>query len=155
MPTQPRRSPKRPKRKGPYLPKNAVRNWKHYAIQFTDGSVYVGSTSCKDVMKRIRQHGGTKGAKFARGKKVSRILETRNVGRMTRERAENSENDLTLKYRRRYGYKRVRGGHNAFVKPSLIPNFTPGSTASLVYIFGSLIVAAALLAFIFAVQQTP
>lgn len=66
-------------------------------------------------------------------------------------RAENLENDITLTLRKRFGYRKVRGGYNAYVKPSFIPNYTPGSMESVVFILASIAIAGLLLVVIIVV----
>ena len=118
----------------------AIRNWTLYVIKFTDGTYYVGITAYKDVMRRITQHGGAKGARWSRGKVLEKVVEIRELGKLPRIDAENIENEVTLHYRKMYG-SRVRGGYNAYLKSSIIPNFTPGSLQSLAFILASLLIA--------------
>lgn len=124
-----------------------IRNWTLYVIKFTDGTYYVGITAFKDFMRRIRQHGSARGAHWAKGKVFEMVVETRDLGRIPRIKAENIENEVTLHYKKKYGRK-VRGGYNAFVRPSIIPNYTPGSTQSLFLILMSLLLALVVLAII-------
>ena len=124
-----------------------IRNWTLYVIKFTDGTYYVGITAHKDFMRRISQHGSTKGAQWSKGKQLETVVETRSLGKIPRIAAENIENEVTLHYKKKYG-RNVSGGYNAFVRQSLIPNFTPGSTQSLVFILASLLLALVVIAII-------
>jgi predicted GIY-YIG superfamily endonuclease len=125
----------------PKIDRNAVRDWSLYVTKLNDGKYYVGITSYKDIERRIAQHGGRNGAKFTRGKRVVSIIETRHLGKMPRRKAEDIENQVFLQYRKQYGYHNVRGGYNAFLKPSLTPNYTPGSKESIIFILTCLIAA--------------
>jgi predicted GIY-YIG superfamily endonuclease len=147
MQTQFKREPAWPLANRAREGKSIIRNWTIYAIRFTDGTYYVGITSYRDFMRRIEQHGSLEGARWARGKTVAEILEIHPLGRMSRTDAEIIENDFTIDFRKRYGWK-VRGGYNLLLKPSLIPNYTPGSTASLLLILFALVVALAFLVLI-------
>lgn len=128
-----------------FIDKNAIRNWTLYIVEFTDSTFYIGITSYKDVNHRLKQHGRRNGAKWARGKTIKGVIETRALGRISRLEAEAIENEMTLRLRKQYGYKRVRGGYNANVKPSIVPAYTPGSTASTLFILASLAIAVLLL----------
>jgi predicted GIY-YIG superfamily endonuclease len=136
-----KRSSSKSKSHQPRIDRKAVRNWTAYTVKLSDGTYYNGITAFKNVGRRIGQHGGRKGAKWARGKKVVSVVETKPLGRMSRRQAEEIENQITLNNRKRFGYKRVRGGYNAQLKSSLIPNYAPGSKESIVFILTSLAVA--------------
>lgn len=123
------------------IDRNAVRNWTAYTVKLSDGTYYNGITAFKDARRRIGQHGGRKGAKWARGKKVVSVVEARHLGRMPRRKAEEIENQITLENRKRYGYRRVRGGYDTQRKTSIIPTYTPGSKESVIFILGSLVIA--------------
>lgn len=125
-----------------------VRDWTLYVIKFTDGTYYIGITSYHDVMKRISQHGGPLGARWSHNKTLEEVVETRRLGHITRLKAENIENDVTLEYRKKYGGAIVRGGYNANVQYSLIPNFTPGSMQMAMFILACLAIALILVLFI-------
>lgn len=127
---------------------HAIRNWKLYVIQFTDGMYYIGIAAYKDVHRRIRQHGSNKGALWARGKVLAQIVEMQELGRVRRNIAEKHENDITLAYRKKFGRKRVRGGYNSQMLTSLVPTFSPGSKESVRFVIGSITVAVALLTII-------
>lgn len=107
-----------------YIDRNAIRDWTAYTVKLDDGTYYNGITSYKNVGRRIGQHGGRKGARWARGKKVVEVIETRHLGKMPRRKAEEIENQITLENRKRYGYKRVRGGYDTQHKASIIPTYT-------------------------------
>jgi len=124
--------------------KYAIRSWTLYVIRFTDGTYYIGITAYTDFMRRIKQHGTRNGARWALGKQLEEVVEIRKLGRIPRVKAENIENDVTLEYRKQYGRK-VRGGYNAYLKNSLVPNYTPGSIKSLLLILAAIVVACAYL----------
>lgn len=114
--------------------KNQIRDWTLYVLRFKGNFYYVGITSRKDFMRRVQKHGSVAGARWNRNRTVEEIVEIQHLGRMPRIKAENIENDITLEYRKKYGITKVRGGYNAFVAPSLIPNYTPGSKQSVIFI---------------------
>jgi predicted GIY-YIG superfamily endonuclease len=127
----------------------AIRNWTLYAIRLQGDHYYVGITSRKDFMRRIRQHGGKTGARINRGKVVEEIIEIQDLGKMTGLEAGRIENNTTLQYRKKFGYHKVRGGHDIFAYKyrgaRFVPTYTPGSTQSLVFILCCLLLAALLL----------
>jgi predicted GIY-YIG superfamily endonuclease len=128
--------------------KKAIRNWTLYVLRFEDETYYIGITAYKDYLRRVHQHGGRFGAHWTRNKKLREVVEIRHLGRILRKRAENIENDVTLEYRKRFGWTRVRGGYNVSVASSIIPTYTPGSPQPVVFILSSLMLAIFLLIFI-------
>jgi predicted GIY-YIG superfamily endonuclease len=132
----------------PRTSKYAIRNWTLYVVRLSDRSYYIGITSYSDFMHRIRQHGGRAGARWARAKTVQEIIELHPLGKLTRLQAENIENDYTIEYRKQYGYRKVRGGYNALVHGSFVPNYTPGSRQSLVFLTLALSIATVAIIFI-------
>ena len=137
-----------------FIEKDAIRNWTLYVVRFTNGSYYIGITSYKDFMRRISQHGGRKGARWNKGKILDRVIETRQLGRITRIQAENIENDVTLEYRKRFGRHVVRGGYNAYVQGSFIPNFTPGSMQMYMFLVVCLLGSLLLILFMVIISRT-
>lgn len=47
-------------------------DWQVYIIRCTDNSLYTGITL--DIDRRIAQHGGTRGAKYFRGKRPAQVV---------------------------------------------------------------------------------
>lgn len=123
----------------------ALRYWTLYVVQFTDGHYYVGITSYRDAQKRIRQHGGLRGARVNRGKTLKQIIEVRRLGLMTGQAAGQIENNITLAYRKKYGARKVRGGYDTMKRTPLIPTYTPGSSQAYVFIIASLALSLVLL----------
>jgi predicted GIY-YIG superfamily endonuclease len=123
----------------------AIRDWTLYVIRLTNGDYYIGITSRKDFMRRIRQHGGRTGAKVNRGKVVEEIIEVQHLGKISGLKAQSIENDMMLDYRKRFGARKVRGGYDISQKTPIIPTYTPGSWQAMVFIFSSLILALLLL----------
>ena len=132
----------------PRFDKSRLRNWTLYVIRSMNDEYYIGITSRKDFMRRIRQHGGRTGARWFRGKQIAEIVELQHLGKMISKQAENIENDVTLQYRKQFGGAKVRGGYNTMVAKSLIPTYTPGSRASIIFVAGCLLLAVGLLIFI-------
>lgn len=133
-----------------YHTKHAIRDWTLYVLMFSDGTYYIGITSYRNFLHRINQHGGTNGAKWNRSKIVEEIVEIQHLGKMSRLKAENIENDMFLEYRKKFGRNKVRGGYNIFSTSSIIPTYTPGSWQSIIFIGMCLIFA--LLALLFFVS---
>lgn len=119
----------------------AIRDWTLYVLKLGAGNYYVGITSRKDFMRRIRQHGGRTGAKVNRNRRVEEIIEVQHLGKMSGLNAGKIENDVTLQYRKKFGALKVRGGYDIYKKTPIVPTFTPGSTASFVFIISSLLLA--------------
>lgn len=126
----------------------AIRNWTLYVVKLQGGYYYVGITSRKDYMRRIRQHGGRTGARVNKGKIVEEIVELQHLGRMTGLQAGRIENDTMLEYRKKFGARKVRGGYDIHQATSIIPTYTPGSVQSFIFIIGCLLLAVLLVIFI-------
>jgi predicted GIY-YIG superfamily endonuclease len=123
----------------------SIRNWTLYVIRLNGGQYYVGITSRRDFMERINQHGSLLGARVNRGKTVESIEEIQHLGRMTGLEAQNIENDVTLEYRKRYGWTKVKGGYDIRLKNSIVPLYTPGSKQANVFIISCFAIGVALL----------
>ena len=65
-------------------------NWQVYIILCTDNSLYTGITT--DVVRRFRQHAGSKGAKYFRGRRPGEVVYLE--GRHTRSTASKREADI-------------------------------------------------------------
>ncbi|MEO5498875.1 MAG: GIY-YIG nuclease family protein [Candidatus Saccharimonadales bacterium] len=90
-----------------------IKEEKHYwlyALKLEDEKFYVGITTKSDPNLRIKMHGGFYGAKWTRKHKPVETLETRDLGTISELEAAKHEQELTLEYMRRFGYKNVRGG---------------------------------------------
>jgi predicted GIY-YIG superfamily endonuclease len=124
----------------------SIRNWTLYVIKLNGGQYYVGITSRRDFMQRINQHGSLLGARVNRGKRVEAIEEIQHLGRMTGLEAQNIENDMTIEYRKRYGWSKVKGGYDIRLKNSIVPTYTPGSKQANIFILSCLMVGLVLLA---------
>lgn len=111
---------------------NAIRNWSLYAIRKSDGKYYVGLTSYSDARKRIRQHGGRKGAYINRGLKVEEVLEIRKIGKMPAWRAQALENDMTIEYMKKFGQEQVRGGRMIRKGRLFFREYNPGTNQAIV-----------------------
>lgn len=89
------------------------RDYRLYALRLTGGKYYIGLTAYKDVMQRFSEHVAGKdarGAKWTSRYKPLSVMEVRELGRMTRARAEYLETLMTLEYIKKFGLKDVRGG---------------------------------------------
>lgn len=135
------------KSKARFDPK-AIRSWTLYVVRLQGDHYYIGITSRKDFMRRIRQHGGRTGARVNRGKIVEEVIEIQNLGKMTALQAEHIENDTMLQYRKQFGAQKVRGGYDVFKATPFIPTYTPGSTQSFILIASCLLLAVLLLLFL-------
>ena len=47
-------------------------NWQVYIIRCSDGSLYTGITL--DIVRRVAQHGGRKGARYFRGRRPEAVV---------------------------------------------------------------------------------
>jgi predicted GIY-YIG superfamily endonuclease len=127
------------------LDKNSIRNWTLYVLKFSDGHFYIGITSRKDFMTRIRQHGGPLGARVNLNKKIEEIVELQHLGKLPRITAEQIENNVTLQYRKNYGSRKVTGGYNLYGGFNIIPTFTPGSIQSYIFVLSGILIALVLM----------
>ncbi|HET8991659.1 MAG TPA: GIY-YIG nuclease family protein [Candidatus Saccharimonadales bacterium] len=124
----------------------SIRNWSLYVIKFQSGDYYVGITSRRDFMIRINQHGSDEGARINLGKQIDSIVEIQHLGKMTMMEAQNIENDMTLEYRKKYGWGKVKGGYDISFNSSIFPTFTPGSQQATIFILSCLFLAVGFLA---------
>lgn len=126
----------------------AIRNWTLYVIKLQGSHYYVGITSRKDFMRRVKQHGGRTGARVNKGRVVEEIVELQHLGKISGLEAERIENNTMLQYRKKFGARKVRGGYDIHKTTPIIPTYTPGSTQSFIFIIGCLLLAILLLIFI-------
>lgn len=108
-----------------------IRRYSLYAIKLSNGNYYIGLTSRSDVMKRINEHGGRKGAYINRGLRVVGVIESRRVGVMSLAAAMQKENDMTREYQKRYGLNRASGGYMVMKGYRILPTYPPGSNADI------------------------
>jgi predicted GIY-YIG superfamily endonuclease len=88
-----------------------IKNFNLYVLELYGGKFYVGTTAMNDPHMRIKQHGGTFGARWTVAHKPKKVIEIRELGNMTRPEAELIEQDVTLEYMSKHGYNNVRGGN--------------------------------------------
>ena len=88
------------------------RNFKLYVLKLANKKYYIGITARKNILDRINEHRFGAGAKWALLYKPVRIIETKDLGYISKREAEDKENNLTLKYMKKYGAQNVRGGKN-------------------------------------------
>jgi predicted GIY-YIG superfamily endonuclease len=81
-----------------------------YVLKLEQGKYYVGVTA-RNVSKRVEEHKhGFMGAKWTKKYKPVKILDKKDLGLMTFEKAEKYETRVTIKYMDKYGVNNVRGG---------------------------------------------
>jgi predicted GIY-YIG superfamily endonuclease len=81
-----------------------------YILKLEQGKYYVGVTS-RSVSKRVSEHQyGFMGAKWTRRYKPIQIIDKRDLGVTTYDRAEQYETRVTTRYMKKYGINNVRGG---------------------------------------------
>ncbi|KEQ21676.1 GIY-YIG nuclease family protein [Paenibacillus tyrfis] len=68
----------------------------------------VGHTTTE---KRLKKHFNGKGSVWTRQHPPIKIVEKIQLGEVTYSKAEEVENEITLKYMKNYGWKNVRGGY--------------------------------------------
>lgn len=102
-------------------------NYHLYALRLKNDKYYVGMTVKKNPLNRINQHGSLRGAQWTLHYPPEEILEILDIGLVTKEEAENLENDLTHKYIDLYGFSNVRGGRMASVRRPLLRVYNPGT----------------------------
>ena len=123
------------------LDKKSIRDWTLYVMRFSDGHYYIGITAYRDFMKRVNQHGSQFGAKVNKNKTIEEIIEIQHLGKLTRQKAEQIENNVTLQYRKKFGSRKVRGGYNLFSTSNIVPTYTPGSVQSYIFVLTCLLIS--------------
>lgn len=93
-----------------YQANQKVQHYWLYALRLSDGRYYAGMTGNKNPYNRILMHGDFMGARWTMQHNPVELLEIRDIGRATKEVAEDMEHKLTLVYMELYGYRNVRGG---------------------------------------------
>lgn len=88
------------------------RHFKLYVLKLANEKYYVGLTARKKILDRINEHRFGVGAKWALLHKPVRVIETEDLGYISKREAEKKENNLTLEYMKKYGTQNVRGGKN-------------------------------------------
>lgn len=78
-----------------------------YVLELQGGRYYVGHTTTE---KRIKKHFGGSGASWTKLYPPLAVSEFIDLGVISFNEAENIENQYTLRYMRRYGWRNVRGG---------------------------------------------
>lgn len=86
-----------------------------YALELTDGYIYVGMSFNPE--KRFTKHLKGKGANWTRLHKPIRIFEVRVTEFYDQDEAAHLENDMTIEYVLKYGKDKVRGGGYCQQKP--------------------------------------
>lgn len=93
--------------------KKVMRHYWLYVIALEQNKYYVGITTRKDPMVRIRQHGGMLGAQWTRKYKPIRTVKPlliRDLGVTSQYEAEKQEQAVFKEYAKLYGLSNVRGG---------------------------------------------
>jgi predicted GIY-YIG superfamily endonuclease len=81
-----------------------------YILKLEQGKYYVGVTS-RSVSERVSEHQhGFMGAKWTKRYKPIKIIDKRDLGVTTYDRAEQYETRVTTRYMKKYGINNVRGG---------------------------------------------
>ena len=80
-----------------------------YAIQLEDGNIYVGQTPY--LARRLEDHKRGKGAEWTRLHKYEYLIDKFDAGLCTSKEAEGLENEITLRYMKEHGWRKVRGGN--------------------------------------------
>ncbi len=83
-----------------------------YALKLEHGKYYVGFTARYNPYDRIMQHveGLGDGARWTELHKPIEVIEVRDIGTTSLERAKGLEQNLTWEYMKAYGANNVRGG---------------------------------------------
>lgn len=79
-----------------------------YTLRLAEGKYYVGHSTTE---KRLRNHFKGKGSVWTKQYPPIELIERIDLGNVSYNTAEESENELTLKYMRKFGWKNVRGGY--------------------------------------------
>lgn len=86
------------------------KNWWLYVLKLEEGKYYVGITS-KTPERRFRQHmNGTMGARWTRHYKPIKIYDSKQLGSVSIDKAQEYEGKVTREYMKKYGDNNVRGG---------------------------------------------
>lgn len=85
-----------------------------YVLECEDECYYIGQTD--DLVRRFRQHKeqGNEGSVWTSNHKPIRIIHECNIEDYAQEDAINFENQLTIEYINKFGWKNVRGGKYIF-----------------------------------------
>lgn len=87
-----------------------TRKWWLYVLRLTDGKYYVGITT-QYPQKRFDQHdSGFMAARWTKEHHPLQIIETRLLGFVAKEEAEETEQKRTREMMREHGLNNVRGG---------------------------------------------
>ncbi len=129
-----------------FKPDPVIRNWKLYIISQGD-KIYIGITSRKNPQTRINEHGTKKGAKWTYSHKQApkKIIEIRQLGKISKYQAENIENNITHEYMNKYGKRKVRGGRMTATRRIVLRQHNPGSIQDITQILMISIVFAILI----------
>lgn len=95
-----------------------VRFFTLYALLLENDKYYVGLTARRDVRKRFNEHLDGTGAKWTKLHKPIKILEVRELGKITESEACKKENAMALEYIGLYGHEHTRGGKWCMVSQS-------------------------------------
>jgi predicted GIY-YIG superfamily endonuclease len=90
-----------------------IRHFWLYAIALEHNKYYVGITAHKDPYVRLKQHGGSFGARWTLAHKPLKplqVLRLEKLGAMTLQEAEAHEQAAFEEFRKQYGLRNVRGG---------------------------------------------
>jgi len=80
-----------------------------YLLELENGCYYIGQTN--DPADRIRRQFRGKGSSWTQRHRPVRVVHVASLGPMSYKEAEMMENRTTIKYMKRYGWRRVRGGY--------------------------------------------
>lgn len=88
--------------------KKKYRGYYYYILQLEQGKYYVGLTH--NVDKRLKRHKEGTGAEWTKLYKPIKILTCKETGSYSYREAGQVEDQMTIKFMKRYGRENVRGG---------------------------------------------
>lgn len=97
----------------------STRRFTLYVLALEGDNYYVGITGLEPWTKRIEQHSQGKGAHWTRLHKPVRVIESVDLGSVSRHDALAEENAVTLRFIQKYGVDHVRGGQVIHDSPVL------------------------------------
>ena len=87
------------------------RRYSLYALKLEQGKYYIGITSFTNPYRRIEQHQrGYFSSQWTKKYKPVGTVEVRDLGIITKEKAEHTETLVTQEYMKKFGYNNARGG---------------------------------------------
>lgn len=96
---------------------NGNKHWWLYVFRCVDDKWYVGITTKTPEERFIEHRDNIRSAGWTRQHKPVELFNSRDLGRVTEDRAKLAENRAVRKYMLKYGIDNVRGGNLSQIQP--------------------------------------